>query len=1433
MEKINKILSTLNILTNPEIDEITSSLFKYDYYFNDEKVLVINLSFKDGFNYSTIDKIYNFNNVQNKILIKLNFDFKLLSKEWKQIFISNFIADINNELLKKSLNRQALNLTDDNELIIDYITDQELDLWMNNEANLIKYINDNYGYFITKFIYKKNSTYDDYIKSVDDDFSKKITENNTIINSSVTNKKYSYNNSNYKKWSNLNVTKIIDIDNPMASYVISGQVFDIKKDQLKNGAYFISYYVTDFTSSIVLKKYVIDIESFKDDILVNDWISAYININIQNNDPSQFNGKIIDYKKIDPLYIPEIDTSDKKRVEFSIHTKMSAYDGIIDPKSLKETLLNWGMNTFAITDRYNVQAFPEIMHEFKKTPIKPIYGVEMEFLPKEIFAVLNPINQNLNDAEYIVFDIETTGLYPEFDEIIEFGATKLQNGIIVDRIQFFIKPNSPISAKTTEITGITQQDVDNAMDQISGLLKIKNFLSNAVLVAHNGINFDINFINKKLSQFGIEQINNTLIDTLLISRGYNVGYKSHTLESVCKKYKVEYNREEAHRADYDAVVLSYLWLELIKRFEQENITNINQINDFVNTESLYSSTIGNFALVYVKKQSGIRNLYELISYSHSDFLFGRPTIRIDDIKKFSDNLLLANSPIDSDVFYGSLSKSDNELMEIIDKYDVITVAPPSCFEHEIHARNITIENVKKAIKRIIDLSSKLKKTIIAVSTAYYIDSNDSQFYNLYVNNPVLNRKNHRYLKFGKHPDLHLRTTKQMLEEFAFLEDADLIEKIVIDNTIELSTLFDDVTPLQSKLFPPNIDGVNESVEKTVYENAHRIYGDSLPTIVEERINKELKSIISNGYAVVYWISHLLVEKSINDGYVVGSRGSVGSSLVATFLNITDVNPLQPHYICPHCKYSDFNIDIEKYSDGYDLPYINCPNCNQIMKGEGHNIPFETFLGFNGDKVPDIDLNFSGVYQPQAHKFIKDMFGSTHSFRAGTISTIAEKTSFENARAYFEKINKNVSKAEIERFAIKCQDVKRTTGQHPGGIIVVPKDMSIFDFTPYNYPADDKSQDWYTTHFAFEYIHDNLLKFDILGHDNPTILKILKDLTGVDEKDIPNNDPKTMSLFSSLDALGINSNDINGETTGALSLPEFGTPFVRGMLNQTKPKTFSDLIRISGLSHGTDVWIGNAHELIKQGYTLDQIIGCRDDIMVYLIQHGVDPLTSFQVMEDVRKGKKIKPEHQKILEDLNIPKWYIDSCNKIKYMFPKAHATAYVMHAWKFAWYKLNYPLEYYSAYFSIKPSVFNVKIMCEGHQSIKNEIERITKSLSNPKLKSTIKTKDKELFPLYEIALEMYSRGYKFEMIDINRSDATQFIVDHDNKSLICPFVALDGLGDQVAISIMEARKQKLFSSFDDFKNRTRVTKQHIELLSELGIFKEISDNDQLSLFDL
>ena len=1441
MEKLANVLHAVSLFDADEIKEIIQSVKSYDTRMDENNNLIILLNLNDGIRIQLIEKFNSFNEMNNGVEFKFNVNIDQVNKELVSLYTYHFLKQKNDILLIKSWNKQNF-IYDNSLLVVRYFTDTEKSHWIAIESELINYYKNHLHVQLDAIKYERDEGYENAIKinKQKQDAEIRKLEQEMIAqkqtqsqNNSFSNKQNNYYNryeSNLKDQP-INIADLL-IDDQNA--IIEGEIFNIKKDVLRNGTLLYTFGITDYTNSINVKQYAkAESSSDLDEIKIGDWLKMKINLEISYYDSRpQLNGRLRQWVKTKPKIEKRIDTFENKRIEFAVHSKMTAFDGLINPKDLINKLKEFNHNRFAITDRYNVQMYPEIMKSTKGLDIKPIYGVELEKLPNEIPAVLNPIDLPLSGQRYIVFDLETTGLYAQFDDIIEFGAVVYEKGSVVDRKQFFIKPTRPINSKIEQLTGISAKDVENAVDQKTGLQQIVDFIKDDILVAHNGINFDFSFINTKLEQYGMPLINNCLIDTMVISRSINPEYKSNTLEFICKKNKIEYDRVSAHRADYDAEVLTDVWKVFIDRLENDGCDSITKLNSLIQNKSLREKSRGNFVLAYAKNQPGIRDIYELVSLSHSDQFFDRPTLRETDLWTFRQNVLVANSPIESDVLNAAISKTDAELKEAIELYDFITVTPPSGMYHEIKVGNISEEDMQTAIERIIKFANDLGKKVIAVSNSYYLDPIEKQYHEVYVHIPVLNRRRHRFYKFDTGPHAHLRTTNEMLEEFSFLKNEKLAYEIVVDNTHEIANLIDlDIEPLKKKLYPPHIEGVNDKVTNTVYENAHKTYGPKLPEIVQKQIDKELNSIIGNGYAVVYWISHLLVEKSISDGYVVGSRGSVGSSLVATFLNITDVNALPPHYLCRNCQYSNFDVD-KNVEDGYDLPYINCPNCGMVMGGEGHQIPFETFLGFNGDKVPDIDLNFSGVYQPKAHNFIKEMFGADKAFRAGTISTVAEKTSFGNVKAYFEEIQKEVPNAEVERYAIKCQDVKRTTGQHPGGIVVVPSDMSIYDFTPFNYPADDTTQDWYTTHFAFEYIHDNLLKFDILGHDNPTALRMLKDLTGVDEKDIPNHDEKTMSLFNSLDALNITSDMLLGETTGAISLPEFGTKFVREMLRDTNPQTFADLIRISGLSHGTDVWLGNAKELIKQGHTLKDVIGCRDDIMVYLIHHGIEPLLSFQVMEDVRKGKKIKPEAQEVLRQNNIPEWYIDSCNKIKYMFPKAHATAYVMHAWKFAWYKLNYPLEYYATYFSIRPAVFNIKVICAGYEAIKTEYERVNNALNNPKLKGTISNKDKDLLPIYECALEMYARGYKFKMIDVEKSDSENFVIDYEDKAIICPFASLDGLGDQVAQSIIEARTEESFKSREDFIKRTKVTKQHIDSLTNLGVLDTLSESNQISLFD-
>lgn len=1422
MEKLKSILNILNFLTPEDISEILNLLSNYSI--DNQDKLIIKLNLQNGLKLSTLTKIKTFNNKSNKFSLLPIVDLVNLDKTITNLYISEFLKSSKVKNLSKTWAVTSFDVLD-NKLIIKYHNDFQLDDWKQVEEHLLNYLENELYVNIKEINFAYDEEFNSYQKKVIHEEPEAINGFNEVLNQRTNEKRQELDK--YPAYFSDVVTPIGELNINDKNKVIQGKIFNLRMIKLRNGFNVKSYYLTDEQNSFLVKEFT---KSDEFDVKINDQVKMIIDVETSVNDSKNFlSGKLKKYEILPQIKIEPEKDLEKHRIEFNVHSKMSAYDGLINLDELKTKLSNLNHEYFAITDRYNVQNYPDIYKTFKDTNIKPIYGVELEVLPKVIPAVVNPLDINLDDAEYVVFDLETTGLYPVFNDIIEFGAVTIKNNQVIDKTQFFIKPNTPLSEKVSELTNITQKDLEGAIDQKTGLIKIIDYIKGKVLVAHNGINFDFNFLNTKLAEYNFEPLNNCLIDTMVVSRGLNTDYKSHTLEVLAKKLKITYDSFSAHRADYDAMLLKNVWVEFIELLKERECNNISEINNLIQSDKLRQSTYGDFVVVYAKNQIGIKNIYELVSISHTKGFFGRPTITWEEINPFRDNLLITNLCIESDVLTGSLSYSDLKLTDLIKKYDFISICGPSGFHHEISTNLITSKNYELALQRIINICSNQSILLISVSNTYYLEKPDKQFHDLYVMMPTLNKKPHRFFKYKTGPIAFFKNTHEMIEEFSFLNNEKLIEDIVINNPNQLVKKIDfSLSPVKHELYPPKINGVNEKVKSTVYSNAHKLYGDNLPKIVEERINKELDSIIGHGYAVVYWISHLLVKESITDGYVVGSRGSVGSSLVATLLEITDVNPLPPHYLCKKCRYSNF--DVQGVEDGYDLPPITCPDCKELMYGDGHNILFEVFLGFYGDKVPDIDLNFSGVYQNKAHNFIKKMFGEDHTFRAGTISTIAEKTSFANTRNYFQTINKEMVPSEIERFTAKCVDVKRTTGQHPGGIIVVPDDMSIYDFTPYNYPADDKTQDWYTTHFAFEHIHDNLLKFDILGHDNPTILRILKDLTGIDEKDIPHYDLDTMSLFSSLAKLKISVKEMLNEPTGVLSIPEFGTKFVREMLVDTKPSTFADLIRISGLSHGTDVWLGNAKDLIKGGLNLSQIIACRDDIMNYLIASGIESKIAFNIMEDVRKGKGIKPDNLVVLNDNKIPEWYINSCNKIKYMFPKAHATAYVMHAWKFAWYKLNYPLEYYASYFSIRPTAFNVKVICKGIEAIKNHYLEIDQKI---KQKKEVTTKEKDLLPIYEVAIEMHLRGYKFEMVDINKSAANEFLINRENASLICPFVVLDGLGDTVASSIIDARNSHEFENIEDLVSRTKVSKQHLEVFSQLGITDHLEEFNQIKLFDI
>ncbi len=1283
----------------------------------------------------------------------------------------------------------------------------------------------------------------------DDDFKQKLEERQLRINKEKEEvKKASEKKEEVKqatahtKENPVDIKKIIPLAglmDGMNNVNVCGEVYliDVKETPKVKST---KVYLNDYDSAFVLKYNIFpegsnaynqkNIEPILGELKKGQWVSATIDVKTDQYEKEPY-GAIKKINVIDkPSKFIRNDNANLKRIELCNHSKMSAYDGITEAEDIVKTAKQFGMDAIALTDRFNIQSFPLFQKACDKQAIKPIYGVEMCVLPPTKI-VLNETMQDLTKMTYVVFDLETTGLFPAVDDIIEFGGIKYVNGIMTESLQFFIKPNQPLKDVTIQLTNITNDLVENAISQEEGIKKILSFIGDSVLIAHNAINFDYRFLCCKAEKLLGIQLSNPVIDTLHIVRAMYPGWQGHTLQKTCKEFKVSYGVDKAHRADYDADVLNRCWTKLMKEMAELGITKVNDINSKLDSPRLKANYQSNYTFIYPKNSEGLSKLNELVSISHTTNYFTQPKIFYETLDFNRSNLLVCPSPIEGEVTYAALNGTNAELKKVISKYDYIFVASPNNFLPYISNGDLTKEQVEAILKKIITYSIEQGKKVIAVSDSYYLNQWDKKYQEVYLYCKGLNGRRHRYYRYKCLPDQHLRTTHEMVDEFRFLNDEEMLKNIVISNSREFADqISGDIRPIKDGLFAPKMDNVDENMKEVVYRTAKEKYGENLPKEVTERLEKELNSIIGHGFSVVYWISHLLVKKSYDDGYTVGSRGSVGSSLVATMLKITDVNPLPPHYICSKCKHCEFTNVAD---DGFDLLPTKCPHCDGIMYGEGHDIPFETFLGFHGDKVPDIDLNFSGVYQPNAHNFIKEQFGEMNAFRAGTIATVAEKTCFALVREYFEEIAEpEVKMSLIQLYATKCQDVKRTTGQHPGGIIIIPKEYSVYDFTPYNYPADDTTSDWFTTHYAFEYIHDNVLKFDILGHDNPTILKMLRDLTGIDESEVPNTDPNVMKAFCSPEPLKLLYPDFVKFKNGAITIPEFGTKFVREMLDDTQPQTFSDLVRISGLSHGTDVYLGNAKDLIKkQGMKLKDVIACRDDIMIYLINKGLEPSTAFKIMEDVRKGKKLKPEYMEVMEKNSVPNWYIDSCNKIQYMFPKAHATAYCMHAWKFMWYKLYYPLQYYSVFLSIKSDSLDIDTVSKGKESIKGKIDSINSLLNNKATAAEVKKKDIDSLTILDVCLEMACRGIKIHKPDIYLSDATTYTI-HNNE-IYAPFNCIEGLGNDVAQGVIDARNEKPFTSIDDVTNRTKLNKTVMQKLKDLGVFDTLPESGQISLFDI
>ncbi|MBI5974906.1 PolC-type DNA polymerase III [Staphylococcus sp. H16/1A] len=1196
---------------------------------------------------------------------------------------------------------------------------------------------------------------------------------------------------------------------------IEGVIFDINLKELKSGRHIVELKVTDYTDSLVLKMFTRknkdDLEHFKA-LSEGQWVRAQGRIEEDTfiRDLVMMMTDIEEIKRS-----PKQDKADEKRVEFHLHTSMSQMDGVSHISEYVAQAKKWGHEAIAVTDHNGVQAYPDAHVAAEKHGIKMIYGMEGMLVDDGVPIAYKPTDVDLKSATYVVFDVETTGLSNQYDKIIELAAVKVKDGEIIDKFERFSNPHEKLTETIKNLTHINDDMLKNAPEIEQVLTEFKEWVGDAIFVAHNA-SFDMGFIDTGYERLGFGPSHNGVIDTLELSRTINTSYGKHGLNFLAKKYGVELTQH--HRAIYDTEATAYIFIKMLAQLKELGVHNHLDINQKLSNEDAYKRARPQHVTLIVQNQTGLKNLFKIVSESLVTYYYRTPRIPRSLLDEHREGILVGTACDEGEVFTAVMQRDQSEVERIAKYYDYIEVQPPELYQ-DLLDRELIRDNqtLVEIYERILDVGKSNQIPVIATGNVHYMHEHDAIARRILIASQPGNPLNRTTL-----PEAHFRTTDEMLDAFHFLGEA-RAKEIVVDNTRALAERIEKVVPIKDKLYTPNMDGANEEIRELSYNNAKKLYGESLPQIVIDRLEKELESIIGNGFAVIYLISQRLVKKSLEDGYLVGSRGSVGSSFVATMTEITEVNPLPPHYICPKCKKSEFFND-GSVGSGFDLPDKTC-ECGTEMIKEGQDIPFETFLGFKGDKVPDIDLNFSGEYQPHAHNYTKVLFGDEYVYRAGTIGTVAEKTAFGFVKGYLNDQGIHKRGAEVDRLVKGCTGVKRTTGQHPGGIIVVPDYMDIYDFTPIQYPADDQNSPWMTTHFDFHSIHDNVLKLDILGHDDPTMIRMLQDLSGIDPKTIPIDDQETMGIFSSPETLGVTEEQILSKT-GTYGVPEFGTGFVRQMLEDTKPTTFSELVQISGLSHGTDVWLGNAQELIRSGTcTLSSCIGCRDDIMVYLMYAGLEPSLAFKIMESVRKGKGLTEEWEDIMRDNDVPEWYLDSCKKIKYMFPKAHAAAYVLMAFRIAYFKVHHPLYYYASYFTVRASDFDLLTMIKDKDSIRETVKDMYSRYMD------LGKKEKDVLTVLEIMNEMAHRGFRMQPVNLEKSEAFDFIIEDD--TLIPPFIAVPGLGENVAKRIVEARKDGPFLSKEDLNKKAGVSQKIIDYLDELGSLPDMPDKAQLSIFDM
>ena len=1217
--------------------------------------------------------------------------------------------------------------------------------------------------------------------------------------------------------------KIVDTKIPGESVIVEGNIFNIEPREIKGEKYIVSFDITDKSDSTTVKFFVkrsVFDNELKDKIKKDAYLRVQGEVQFDKY-AKEINimAKAIMTAQAPP---PRMDTAEEKRVELHLHTQMSSMDGVTPVKTYIKRAIEWGHKAIAITDHGVVQAFPDAMNAADKSDLKVIYGVEAYLIDDLGNAVFSPRGQNLDDT-YVVFDIETTGLSKEKEMITEIGAVKVADGKIIDRFSTFVNPQRPISAEITKLTGITDDMVKDAPTIENVLPEFLKFCEDTVLVAHNA-SFDTGFIRIAAERAGLGELHHTIVDTLELARALLPELNKHKLDIVCEHLGVTLNGH--HRAVNDAEATAEVFIKFLDMLAEKKVFTLDEINVLASRTVNYKKLRAYHAIILVKNYTGLRNLYELVSMAHIDYFFRRPRIPKSKFMQMREGLILGSACEAGELYRALLDGEPKQrIEELVHFYDYLEIQPLGNNKFMIDSPRVenihSMEDIKNMNRKIVELGETYGKPVVATCDVHFIDPDDAAYRKIIM-------AAEGFPDADNQPPLYFRTTDEMLAEFDYLGE-EKAREVVITNTNLIADQIEKIKPIPDETFPPKIEGADEQLRQICMDKAHSIYGDPLPPLVQERLETELNSIISNGYAVLYIIAQKLVWKSVADGYLVGSRGSVGSSFAANMAGITEVNSLPPHYVCPNCKYSDFDSELVKSfameeASGCDMPDMNCPKCGTLMHKDGHDIPFQTFLGFEGDKEPDIDLNFSGEYQQTAHAYTEELFGVGHVFKAGTIGTLADKTAYGFVKKYFDEREITAHNAEITRLMNGCTGVKRTTGQHPGGLMVVPSDHNIYEFCPIQRPANDVNSTVTTTHFDYHSISGRLLKLDLLGHDDPTVIRMLYDLTGVNPQTVPLGDPATMSLFESPEALGVTAEDIGCET-GTLGIPEFGTKFVRGMLLDTKPKTFADLLRISGLSHGTDVWLGNAQTLIENGtITLKETISTRDSIMIYLINKGVDKKKSFKIMEKVRKGKGLTDEDIADMKAADVPDWYIESCQKIKYMFPKAHAAAYVMMAFRIAYFKINYPEAYYATYFTVRAcDDFDYSCMCKGMDVAKAAMREIHAK----GMEAT--AKDKAKMTVLELIVEFYARGFKFLPIDLYKSDSRKFIVTEEG--LIPPFNSLQGLGTNAAQSIVDGRAAGEFHTIEELKERTSLGRSLIDLLKENGVLNGIPETNQLSLF--